>query len=121
MAKHIEVGNIGEDLAKQFLENKGYEILETNWRFGQMELDIIAKDKDVLVFVEVKTRSSNKIAEPYISVGKRKMRLLVRAASEYAIRIGHDWEVRFDVLSIVLNTKTPKIQHIEDAFYPSWG
>lgn len=120
MAKHIEVGFLGEDLAKEFLENKQYQILETNWRFGQIELDLIAMDGDILVFVEVKTRSSNVIAEPYMSVHRKKMRRIVRAASEYAIQIGHNWEVRFDVLSIVLSTNPPSIQHIEDAFYPSW-
>jgi putative endonuclease len=64
MAEHNELGEKGEELARNFLRKKGYKIIERNWRFGKDEIDIIAIDNDYLVIVEVKTRRSNYFAEP---------------------------------------------------------
>lgn len=83
MKSNKEIGQIGEDAAVIFLEQLGYNILERNWRFSRAEIDIIAKDHDILVFVEVKTRSYNYYGEPEDFINERKEHLLSDAASQY--------------------------------------
>ena len=111
-----ELGKIGEDLAVNHLINKGYRILERNWRSGHKEIDIIALDGDTLVVVEVKTRQSNTYGEPDIAVGVMKQRMLIWAADAYVRYKNLDVDVRFDIISIVITDKEPEIEHIEDAF-----
>jgi len=117
MAKHNELGKQGELIACQFLQEKGFEIVETNFRLEKDEIDIIAKDGGILVFVEVKTRSTDYFGEPEIAVGAKKEEFLIRAAENYLISNNLDLEIRFDIISIVLNSKQKKIRHIVDAFY----
>jgi len=118
MALHNDIGNYGEELACEHLKAKGFKILETNWKFSRAEVDIIAWDKKVLVFVEVKTRTSTSFGRPEAFVTKKKMKLLTQAASFYSEKINHDWEVRFDVVSVVdRKNKQPVVEHIEDAFF----
>lgn len=119
MAKHLEIGKLGEDYAHKFLVKKGYKILERNWRHKKAEIDIIAMDKDILVFVEVKTRSSDLWGEPAAFVTKKKMQLMSNAMNIYMEKIDHDWEIRFDIIAIVLHQNKPyDLQHFEDAFFP---
>ncbi|MFA8298998.1 MAG: YraN family protein [Hyphomicrobiales bacterium] len=118
MATHNDLGEKGETLALNFLRKKGYQILQTNWRYGRNEVDIIAKFQGLLVIVEVKTRSSMKYGEPYISVTMQKQRALVRAAEAYIIMKNLDIETQFDIISIVSTPEKDYIEHIEDAFYP---
>ena len=119
MAKHLETGKKGENFAVEFLKKKGYEILETNWRFRRSEVDIIAKDKKILVFVEVKTRSYDYFGKPESFISARKKILLQDAASAYMRKINHTWEIRFDIIGILLhNPKNIEINHFEDAFFP---
>ena len=119
MAKHLETGKYGEALAVAFLKKKGFGILETNWRFSKAEVDIIAKDGEVLVFVEVKTRSSDFFGKPEDFITKHKEQLIADAASVYMKIIDHDWEIRFDFISILLKNKNDySIEHFEDAFFP---
>jgi putative endonuclease len=117
MAKHNELGKKGELLAIDFLKEKGFKILETNFRLEKDEIDIIAKDGEILVFVEVKTRSTSNYGEPEIAVGDKKVEFLLRAAENYLISKNLTVEIRFDIISIVLNSTKNKIRHIEDAFY----
>lgn len=117
MAKHNELGKKGEWIALNFLKEKGFEILETNFRLEKDEIDIIAKDGDSLVFVEVKTRSTDYFGEPEIAVGIKKEEFLIRAAENYLISNDLNKEIRFDIISIVFNSKKTKIRHIVDAFY----
>lgn len=118
MAKHHETGKLGERLAEDFLSNKGYEILETNWRHRRAEVDIIAKDKEILVFVEVKTRSDSYFGRPESFVTERKRTLMYEAASVYMERIGHDWEVRFDIVAVMIhNDVHQSVEHFRDAFF----
>jgi len=118
MAKHIETGKLGEKMAVLFLKTKGYQILETNWRFEKCEIDIIAQKSGLIVFVEVKTRSTNFFGYPEEYVDKNKQRLMSKAASAYLEANCEDCEMRFDVISITLPKKThPEIRHIEDAFF----
>ena len=118
MAKHNELGKIGEDLAAQFLVDKGYEIVERNWRNKHKEIDIIAKDGEVLVVVEVKTRQSDEHGEPDLAVTQQKQTRLIYAANAYLFEHNLDINTRFDVVSIVFNDEAPVINHIEDAFLP---
>ncbi len=121
MAAHNELGNRGEVLAQAFLRDKNYQILETNWRFSRAEIDIIAKHNEVLVFVEVKTRSYETFGEPEAFVSEQKEGLMLDAAQVYMLQINHDWEIRFDIIGITLRKGyPPKIRHYEDAFFPSW-
>ena len=120
MANHNDFGKQGEDLAVQYLLDKGYEILERNWRNVHKEIDIIAKDGKELVIVEVKTRKSNNYGEPDLAVNKQKQRLLIYAANAYIFRNNLDINTRFDIISIVFNDGEPVIDHIEDAFLPHW-
>ena len=117
MARHNELGKEGEQRALQMLEAKGYTILETNWRNYKVEVDIIARDKDELVIVEVKTRSTNYFGDPEEAVGPAKARNLIRAAEAYIELNDLDTDVRFDIVSIILKNGKAAIRHIEDAFY----
>ncbi len=118
MAEHNDLGNQGEEVALTYLIEKGFTILETNWVFGKEEIDIIALNSEHLIILEVKTRSSRVFGEPYSFVTKNKQRLLVRAAQAYAERYRIEQEVRFDILSLVINKDHVEIDHLENAFYP---
>ncbi len=118
MAEHNETGKKGEEAALAFLKEKGYEILELNWRLGNLEADIIAKQGDQLVVVEVKTRASAFYGPPQTWVNKAKQRNLILAANHYVERHKLDLEVRFDIISVILIKDVKSIDHIEDAFFP---
>lgn len=119
MAKHLEIGKRGEQLALQFLLSKGFRILETNWRYKRLEVDIIAMDGSVLVFVEVKTRTNDFFGKPEEFVDAKKEKLLAQAAAAYMLKINHEWSLRFDVVSVLLRSEGKiEIQHLPDAFFP---
>ena len=121
MAKHNELGKLGEEIAVNYLIGKGYEILERNWRNRHKEIDIIAKDGEELVIVEVKTRQSDDYGEPFIAVSRQKQTRLIYAANAYIFQCNLDCNTRFDIISIVYNDgSNPSIEHIEDAFLPNW-
>ncbi len=123
-----EIGRYGEDVATEFLEKKGYRIITRNFRAGRNEIDIIAEDKNDLVFVEVKTRNSARTYEydygtPATAVTRAKRRRTVEAAREYLALNETDKMPRFDVIEVYLGqtafTLTPevrKIEHLYDAF-----
>jgi putative endonuclease len=117
MAQHNELGNKGEKLAVDFLIKKGYNILDTNWRFQKAEVDIIARKGEILAVVEVKTRSNIDFGNPQDFVNPKKIKLLVEAIDEYVISKDLDVEVRFDIIAIVHENKNFTIEHLEDAFY----
>lgn len=117
MAEHNELGKLGEELAVEFLQKKGYDILETNWVFQKAEIDIIAQKENILAIVEVKTRSSIDFGLPQDFVKPKKIQLLVKAVNEYVISNDLDVEVRFDIIAVYKEGKNYKIEHIEDAFY----
>jgi len=118
MADHNILGKKGETLALKMLSEKGYKILETNWRHKRDEIDIIALDGNEIVIVEVKTRSTDFFGDPEDSVDDLKMERLVRAADEYLEQNSLENECRYDIVSIIINNKI-SIRHIEDAFFPS--
>lgn len=117
MKDHIELGKTGEAIAVALLESKGYWILERNWRLGKEEIDIIARDGNFIVIVEVKTRTSNIFTEPEASVTKSKQRILIRTANAYVNYRRQHGEVRFDIITILVRPEGEEINHIVDAFY----
>ncbi len=114
---HNELGKWGEEYAANYLEKKGYELLERNWFFNKAELDIIALKNNQLVVVEVKTRNSDFFGDPQDFVTPAKIKLLVKAANEYIISNDLDLEVRLDVIAILKNKTQEQLEHFEDAFY----
>jgi len=117
MSKHYELGKEGEQLAVNYLLEKGYQILDRNWRYQKAEVDIIAQKAETLAVVEVKTRSTKDFGNPQDFVKPKKIQLLVTAINEYVIQKNLEVEVRFDIIAI---TKTPSgfdIEHLEDAFF----
>jgi len=113
-------GSEGERLAGRFLRELGMRILQRNCgsRFG--EIDIIARDGDEVVFVEVKTRTSGRWGEPVEAVTPAKVRRLRRAAEQFASRSRiRDYPLRFDVVTVLLDASgggSPEIRHYPDAF-----
>ena len=118
MSEANELGRQGEEIATKYLQKQGYLILETNWRAGRNEIDLIARDKDFLVIIEVKSRSNDNFAEPEEAVTKDKQQALIRAANVYIFRKNINLETRFDIISIIHNKNETRINHLKDAFYP---
>jgi len=116
MAHHNDLGKKGEQLAIDFLIDNNYTILETNYRYLKAEVDIIAQKKDVLVAIEVKTRTSNYFGNPQDFVNPKKIKLLLSAIDNYVVERDLDVEVRFDIIAIITNKKQTKIEHLKDAF-----
>lgn len=117
MADHNELGKLGEELAIEFLQKKGYDILETNWVFQKAEIDIIALKENVLAVVEVKTRTSVDFGSPQDFVNPKKIQLLVKAINEYVVSNDLNFDIRFDIIAIHKEDKKFVIDHLEDAFY----
>ena len=116
MAAHNELGKWGEDLAVAYLQEKGYQLIERDWKSGRRDIDIIAKDETgAIVFVEVKTRRSRVFGEPEEAIDYRKMQSLQQAINHY-IKFRHiNSDVRFDIISIVGTIGSePEINHIKD-------
>jgi putative endonuclease len=114
----IMSGAAGEITATGFLRAAGFSILERNWRFRKFEVDIIAREGDTLVFIEVKSRKNNTFAEPEVSVTRKKQRFLVAAAHAYITEKNIDLEARFDIVAITGDADERAVNHIRDAFYP---
>ena len=121
MAAHNELGKEGEKCAQEYLVSKGYKIRHTNWRAGHCELDIVAEKENILIVVEVKTRSNNLFGNPEEFVTNTQIKHVINAANQYVRYYKINMDTRFDIISIL---KTPEenynIEHIEDAFMPSW-
>ena len=117
MLNKREDGTAGEVLAVEYLQKKGYRILERNYRFERAEVDIIAEDQEFLVFVEVKARRSTMFGEPEDAVTERKSAQMRKVANGYCLRCGiEDRACRFDIIAIRYDGKNPTIRHIENAF-----
>ncbi|WP_207422033.1 YraN family protein [Desertivirga brevis] len=118
MAAHNELGTKGEALARTYLEDKGYRILEKNWVYARAEVDLIAYYDKRIIFVEVKARTSVGYGQPEEFVGDAKQRNLKRAAEQYIFWRNFNGEIRFDIIAIVFNKQGGyTIRHIEDAFW----
>jgi putative endonuclease len=117
MSPEHALGRRGEDMAHRFLERAGLTIVARNFRMasGAGEIDVVARDGDQLVFVEVKSRQTDEYGAPDRAIGAEKQSSLMRAAREYARHAEVTWEkVRFDVVNIVFSP--PSIAHFRDVF-----
>jgi putative endonuclease len=111
------LGIKGETLAVKFLKGEGYRIITRNYKTSFGEIDIIAKDGDTIVFVEVKTRSDEFFGQPFEAVNKRKRQKMKNLALLYLKKQKEEFPVRFDVLSIFYRDNGKReIEHIKDAF-----
>lgn len=119
MAQHNDDGKKAEAIAKTFLEEKGYEILDENWTFGKAEVDLIAYHQKTIIFIEVKARSGEQFGQPEEFVNEKKQQLLSAAAEEYIFLMNHKGEIRFDIISIIFTKdfSSYELKHIEDAFW----
>lgn len=120
MAEHNLLGNKGEMLASRYLLDKGYAVLHYNWRSGHKEIDLIAQQHDTLVFVEVKSRTSELYGNAADAVDDKKIRLLISAAQAYILRYKLDLKFRFDIITVIGRCEPYRIEHIEEAFAPIW-
>jgi len=110
-----KIGSFGENLALNYLQNKGYVLLEKNYRFGHKEIDLILQDGETIVFVEVKTRSTIRFGTPAEAITPAKRHNLLVAAEAFITKKHlYDRPARFDVLEIDLSEHT--IHHILNAF-----
>lgn len=119
MVPHQELGRQGEQLARAYFLKQYYEILEENWTQGKAEVDLIVYQDGVMVFVEVKTRSGTAFGQPEDFVDAAKQKQMQLAAEAYIQLMSHQGEVRFDIISILINgSAPPELKHIPDAFWP---
>lgn len=121
MASHNDLGKWGEEMAAQHLREQGYTILDRDWRLDHRDLDIVARTPDgtTVVFVEVKTRTSDVVSRPQDAVDARKVRSLGAAANAYVKEFQLWDELRFDLISIIGDrAETAVLEHVEDAFNP---
>ncbi len=118
MAKHNELGRLGEKIAARHLLLDGYSVLASDWHFGHKDLDLVCAKDGITVFVEVKTRASDAFGDPEEAVDDTKMRNLVSAANSYIRRNKVLGPVRFDVVSVVGTEEPFKVTHTPDAFNP---
>lgn len=116
MARHNDIGKVGETLAREYLEQREYLILETNWRVGKLEADIIAYKDNLIVFIEVKTRTDTEYGEPEEFVKHDKRKAYIRLADTYILKNRRTEEARFDIISVVIKGQQPQIRHIINAF-----
>ena len=119
MSYKQKLGTQGEDMALSYLEEIGYIFSAKNYRFGHKEIDLIMKDGETIVFVEVKARSSNRFGKPEEAVTHKKRGNLLTAAQAYlAENLLEDHPARFDVIAIDMESRT--VRHIKNAFIYGW-
>lgn len=114
MGRNAALGRYGEDVAARYLADRGLVVLERNWRCGEGEIDIVAREDDTLVICEVKTRSSLAFGHPAEAVSARKLRRLRGLASSWLASRGvHAPHVRIDVVSVIMSSAgAPRIEHL---------
>jgi putative endonuclease len=117
MTENAKKGNEGEKLAADFLADKGFEILERNYRHRHCEIDLIVRKDNWLIFVEVKARSSYAFGHPEEFVDYKKEKNILEGAEHYIDETDWQGNVRYDIVSVKLRKDNPEIVHLEDAFY----
>jgi putative endonuclease len=117
MAEHLETGKKAEDIAANFLIEKGYQILHRNYRYGRAEIDLIVQKGIFLVFVEVKSLTNLKFGMPEIGVNKHKVAMVTKAADFYVYKNNWHQQIRFDIVAVIFRNDNAEVSHFEDAFY----
>jgi len=120
MGSRLDVGRGGEEAAATLLRDRGYRILARNYRCSAGEIDLISADRDTIVFVEVKTRSSDQAQEPQEALRPAQQRRIEQAARCFLMeRSAQNRPCRFDVVTVLLKDGgSPRVEHFEDAFRP---
>ena len=113
-------GVMGEEIARQYLQQKGVDLLAVNWRWNHLEIDIVGIHEKKLIIYEVKTRKSAEFGDPASFVNRKKQRLLIKAANEFISQYKIKLEAQFDIIAILYQNKTYEITHIESAFQPGF-
>jgi len=116
LGKNKEIGNKGESIAVEYLIKNGFRILNTNYRHGRFEIDIIGSKDDILVFFEVKTRKNDIFGLPEEAVDDKKISRILDCANDYILEKQWLKRIRFDIISITLAPHI-HINHIQDAFF----
>jgi putative endonuclease len=118
MTETAALGRRGEDLAHRYLQKNGFTVVARNYKPGaDSEIDIVARQGDLVVFVEVKSRSTIEFSSPERAIDQEKQKHIVRAARAYVNRAAIEWnQVRFDTISVIF-TDPPSIFHQQDAFF----
>lgn len=116
MASNKIKGDLGEEVAADYVTDLGFTVLERNYRYKRGEIDIIAKKNDLLVFFEVKARHGITYGYPEEAVDDKKIEMVIMAANNYIFETEWDGEIRFDIIALSMRNDQ-KIMHFEDAFY----
>lgn len=115
-----ETGDAAEQIATAYLIKKGYEIIKTNWQFGHLELDIVARDGDELVIVEVKSRIGEKFDHPLDAITDKKMLQVIEAAEGWIQLNNWNNNTRFDLIIVTMtDSGTYELEHYDNAFNPT--
>lgn len=117
--RNLHDGAWGEQVAVDYLIRKGYLVLHRNWRYQKSEVDVICVHQNRLVFVEVKYRSTDYFGDPEMAVSNEKIKMLQIAAEGFMEENPNFDEVQFDIVSISGPKSDAKLEHFEDAFFPS--
>ena len=118
MENNKEAGNYGENIARAYLESKNCVIIAQNYRFLRREIDIIAKDGEYIVFIEVKTRTGTNFGTPAQSVNLNKQKHIISAAKGWLLKNKTKLQPRFDIIEVYRDKKNDKnyVRRIENAF-----
>ena len=119
MLSRREIGGIAEQLAGDYLEKEGMQIIDTNWYHGHLELDIIALDENELVIVEVKSRNGIRFEHPSDAINNTKIKRIIEAADAYINEKRIDLETRFDLITIIFSGNDFELEHFKNAFFPT--
>jgi len=110
-------GDTAEQIAREYLANKGYKIIVCNWHYGHLELDIIARDGEELVIVEVKSKTGEDFAHPSDAISEKKIRQVIEAADVWVVQSGWDGDTRFDLITVVFTgPDSYELEHYDNAF-----
>ncbi|MCU0446747.1 MAG: YraN family protein [Microscillaceae bacterium] len=112
-----QIGNWGEQLAIEYLQKQGYQLIAQKYHYGKAEIDLIAQKAELLVFVEVKLRKNTAFGTPETFVSPKQKKLIKAAAEAYMFENQGFKDIRFDIIAITNQQPTPEIVHFEDAFF----
>ncbi len=122
--REIDCGDRAERLALSFLQAKGYRLLEKNWRYSHLELDLIMIEplfpEPIIHIVEVRSLNYPFVRRPFMTVDMKKQQKIVKATCKYLQKSKIKYEVKFDIVSIVFYDNNNSIEFIENAFFPLW-
>jgi putative endonuclease len=121
-SKNKATGELGEQLAAEFLLAKGWEICNRNWKCPPWEIDLVVQKQGMMIFAEVKTMEFSYVLSPTQKINRTKFRALMRGAEAYLRQHDFEGEIRFDLIYVLLRAHPPEIIHYEDIWFPNnWG